>query len=112
MDGNLTVRRYTTTVANLNVAPAPTNANTIVTLTLPNSIPTAEVTAGAGGFAVGVSNANGLVCGPVIVTNANTAKFSVLNSTNNAIAAVNATFQIYLVEPTGSSSGVATAAVS
>jgi hypothetical protein len=111
MDGNLTVRRYTATVANINCAPVPTNSNTTLTFTLPNTSPTAEVTLGAGGIVVGVANTAGLAFGPAVVTNANTVRVQVSNPTNNAVAAVNATFEIWLFAPTGASSGVATGAV-
>jgi hypothetical protein len=113
LSGNSVARRFTATVANIDCAPVPTNANTVLTFTLPINFSAALLAAGVSGRAVAISGTNiaGLVFGPLRLATANTAICTVFNPTNAAIAAVNAVMQLDLYEPAGGSSGVATGAV-
>lgn len=103
VNGNFSCRRYRAVVANIN-APAGTAANTGVTLTftLPagSTYDAAELAAGVGGVAVPVANTNGLLFGPLTLATANTVTCSLFNQINAAVNSVNATFDLYLFDPT------------
>lgn len=113
INGNAVSRRFSCTVANINCAPVPVNANTVLTFTLPINFSAALLAAGVSGRASAISGTNiaGLVFGPLRLATANTCVCTVFNPTNAAIAAVNAVMQLELFEPDGGSSGVATGAV-
>lgn len=109
-NGNLVGRRYRAVVANIN-APAGTAANTGVTLTftLPagSTYSAAQLAAGVGGFVVPVANANALMFGPAVLATANTVTCRLFNQINAAVNSVNATFDIYLFDPSGGTQSTA-----
>lgn len=110
VNGNASVRRFRAVVANIN-APAGTAVNSGVTLTftLPaNSVYTAaDLSAGIGGIVVPVANTSTLLFGPAKLNTVNTVVCQIFNQVNAAVNAVNATFDLYLFDHTGSTQSTA-----